>query len=486
MPSDKSAGEYDVIVLGGGPAGENAAAYAVAGSARTAVLVEPERLGGECSYWACIPSKALLRPGEVLAGARAMPGIDPGGLGVAAVLARRDAFIHGRDHDDSGQVQWAADNGIDVVRGAGRLIGPRQVGVDGRTLTARHAVVLATGSRPNIPEVPGLGAALPWTSRDATNMAEVPGRVVLVGGGVVACEAATWLSSLGAQVTMLVRGNALLAAAEPFAGKRVADALTERGVVIRFGAEPARVARRGAADTGEGRIHGGPVTVTVHTADGATELEADELVIAAGRAPDTEELGLESVGLPSGHLDVDDHLAVRGVDGNWLYAVGDINHRAALTHMGKYQARVCGDVIAARADDRPLAGPRFTATADHRQTPQVVYSTPEVASVGLTEAAARRAGYPVEVVETDIAVAGSSLIRDDYSGHAKLVIDTGTDTLLGATFVGPDVGEQLHAATIAVVGQVPLERLWHAVPAFPAVSEFWLRLLEARRAGYHR
>ncbi|MFQ6392423.1 dihydrolipoyl dehydrogenase family protein [Nocardia sp. KC 131] len=483
MTSGPAATEYDVIVIGGGPAGENAAAYAIAGSERTAAIVEHELVGGECSYWACMPSKALLRPVHVLSGAKAMAGITASGLDLDAVLARRDSFTH--NHDDSSQVQWATDNRIDVIRGSGRLAGARLVEVGGRTLRARQAVVLATGTKASVPDIPGLRDALPWTSRDATNLREVPRRVVIVGGGVVACEAATWLAGLGAEeVTLLVRGGSVLANAEPFARERVAAGLADVGVRVRFGTQLAQVDRTDAKDTGEGRIHGGTVTVRLrgdNLEPDDARIEADEIIVAAGRATATGELGLSTIGLPDGSIDVDDRLTARGVEGDWLYAVGDVNGRAALTHMGKYQARVCGDVIAARAEGRELSEARFAATADHEQVPQVVFTAPEVASVGLTEAAARKAGYSVQTVETDIAVAGSSLARDDYAGHAKLVIDADADTVLGATFVGPEVGELIHAATIAVVGKVPLAALWHAVPSYPTVSELWLRLLEARR-----
>ena len=329
---------WDVVVIGAGPVGENAAQYAVQGSKRTAVLIEDELVGGECSYWACMPSKALLRPVEVLSAARSLPGVTGASLDPAAILARRDEIV---SHlDDAGQVGWAESVGIDVVRGRGRLSGVRSVEVtaaDGsvRTINARRAVVLATGTTAAIPPVPGLAEARPWISRDATNLVEVPGRVAIVGGGVVGCEAATWLSALGAEVTIIQSGPRLLPRNEPFVHELVAERLQEAGVRVRTGARLERVERADAADTGVGRVHGGPVTLTV---DGE-ELVVDEVLVAAGRVPGTVDVGLETVGLgkvaeQKAFLTVDEQLTVREVYGDWLYAVGDVNGLALLTHSG--------------------------------------------------------------------------------------------------------------------------------------------------------
>ena len=478
---------WDVIVIGAGAAGENAAQYAIQNSDRTAALVEHELVGGECSYWACMPSKVLLRPVELLDDARAVPGVSQmlsGSPDLEAVLERRDSFTH--HHDDSSQVKWAKGAGIDVVRGRARLAGERTVELtepDGstRTLQARHAVVVATGSTATVPPVDGLREAKPWTSRDVTNMRELPERVLVVGGGVVACESTTWLNGLGArEVTMVEIAPSLLGGQEAFVGETIAEQFAERGIKVLVDTEIESVERPGVKDTGIGQIHGGPAKVVA----GGSTFEVDEIVVAAGRTPATEDLGLERIGIDvsnsDGYLTTDDHMAVvAGPD--WLYAVGDVNGRALLTHMGKYQARIAGDVIAARAEGRSIEGPRYRDVADHDIVPAVVFSQPQVASVGISEATAHERGTDVLALEYDIgSVAGARVVRDGYSGKAKLVVDRASDTLVGATFLGPDVAELLHAATIAIVGKVPLETLWHAVPSYPTVSEIWLRLLESR------
>ncbi|MGR3933894.1 dihydrolipoyl dehydrogenase family protein [Streptomyces sp. BRA346] len=472
--------EYDVVVLGAGPVGENLADRARAAGLSTAI-VESELVGGECAYWACVPSKALLRPVIARAEARRTPGARQGAdapLDVAAVFAHRDAFVS--NWKDDGQVGWLDSAGIDLVRGQGRLVEPCRVAVtqpDGqeRFLVARHAVAICTGSRAALPDLPGIAEVRPWTSREATSSSTVPRRLAVVGGGVVAAEMATAWSALGSEVTMLIRGPGLLERMEAFAGELVAESLTEAGVKIRTGTSATAVRRDGAQ---------GPVTLTL---DGGETVEADEVLFATGRAPRTDDLGLETVGLtPGGWLDVDDTCRVRNVPGGWLYAAGDVNHRALLTHQGKYQARIAGAAIGARAQGVPLLETdrwgAHAATADHGAVPQVVFTDPEVGAVGLTAEQAGAEGRSIRVVDYDMGqVSGAALYADGYRGRARMVVDLDRGHLVGVTFVGPGVGELLHSATVAVAGEVPIERLWHAVPSFPTVSEVWLRLLEAYR-----
>ena len=465
--------EYDLIVIGAGAVGENVADRAVQGGLSVAI-VESELVGGECSYWACMPSKALLRPAAALRAARDVAGSREavtGDLDVAAILARRDSIAH--EWNDSGQVSWLDGAGIDLVRGHGKISGERVVTVtdaDGgvRELTARYAVAVCTGTAALLPDIPGLADASPWTSRDATSVQTVPESLVILGGGVVACEMATAFAALGSAVTIIARSG-LLGRMEPFAAEAVTAALRDAGATVRLGVDVER-AERDASD--------GEVVVTL--TDGS-ELRAAEVLVATGRVPRTGDLGLDAIGLePGSWLEVDDTMLVEGF--SWLYAVGDVNHRALLTHQGKYQARAAGDVIAARAagapaDDAPWG--KHVATADHEAVPQVTFTDPEVASVGFTEESAREAGRSIRVLDYDLSwVAGASTHADHYEGHARAIVDEDRGVLIGATFVGPDVAELLHSATIAIVGEVPLARLWHAVPSYPTLSEVWLRLLE--------
>lgn len=471
----------DVIVIGGGSTGENVADYAHRRGLE-ATLVERALLGGECTYYACMPSKALLRPGRVLAAARDVQGaaqaVDAA-PDVAAVLARRTSFTH--DWDDAVQVRWAEGAGLDLVRGTGRLDGERRVVVtaDGgeQVLRARHAVVLATGSVPATPPVEGLPATRHWTTRDATAARSVPRRLVVLGAGVAGVELSQAFARLGAAVSLVARSRVLSGFA-PEVGERVARGLAAAGVDVHAGSAAVAAERPEGPD--------GPAVL--HLDDG-TALVGDELLVATGRRPRTRGLGLETVGIDpddGAPLTVDDAGRVTAVPGGWLYAAGDVTGRAPLTHQGKYAARAVGEVIAARAagraGDEPAPWTAHAATADHVAVPQVVFTDPEVARVGLTEAAAREQGRRVRTVTADLEdVAGASILADGYTGWAQLVLDDARDVVLGATFVGPDVAELLHAATIAVVGEVPLERLWHAVPAYPTLSEVWLRLLDADR-----
>lgn len=466
----KAGKDFDVIVVGGGVGGV-AAARKLASIGLSVALVEDRLFGGECHYWGCNPSKTLLRPIEVFNLAKAVPGvreaISKSELDVAAVFAKRDTIIeHLSDQDRTASLRQA---GVAVFHGFGRLSGQRTVRVAytlGDTteavLTARHAVVLATGTRPNMPEIPGLPQARPWTNRDLTTMTEVPPRALVVGGGPVGVEFATILNGLGSAVTLLVRGNTLLPNCEPEARELVAQSLRSKGVTIHFETELSTVARP---------VAGGPVTATFQR----QTVEVDEIVLAAGRRTNTDNIGLETLGLPGGgFVSVNDQLQAVDVAGGWLYALGDTTGRARLSHISTYHGRVVADIIAARAAGRELSEDELIAR-DAGSLAQVIFTEPQVAWAGRTESQARAEGF---VVRTRTArypgtLSFLSLFRDGFQGWAKLVINAETNTLLGATFVGPEFSELIQAATLAIVAKIPVSLLRHAVAPHPTVNQVW-------------
>jgi dihydrolipoamide dehydrogenase len=440
---------YDAVVIGAGPAGEVAATRLNGQGLRTA-LIERELVGGECAYWACIPSKTLLRPAEVRSEAARSAGTSVPDLDWPELADYRDYMV--RHLDDSGEISGYEQTGVRVYKGQAKLAGPRLVEVGDQTLETER-IVIATGSDPLIPPIPGLASAGYWTNREATGLKQIPASIVILGAGPVGVELGQFMRRFGADVSLVEAADRVLAREDPRVSELIAEALRKDGIAVHLGAAAEQVT---ASD--------GPRTVRLA---GGEEVTGQELLVAVGRAPRVHELGLETVGIePSPHgIEVDERCRA----GEGIWAIGDATGVMPFTHVAKYQARIaCADIAG-----RP-------ARAEYGAIPRVVFCDPEIAAVGVTEQQATDHGLEIATASVRLAeaIARPSTYEQDPRGELGVIADRQRGTLIGAWAVSPLAGEWIHYAALAIKTRTPLAVLRDTVAQFPTYTEAYLQAFE--------